>query len=120
MKAIKLLERAEEQHFKRLKPELIGHLTFDEYWNTFLKSIVELEVSFECISGVHCAVKINSIEIMNDLETKEVTDNGYWVFVYIGHSGEFDLHNYKTKDEAERKVLDFEENELVTSIFIVY
>lgn len=113
-----LLKRVEQGYFQTLKPEIKWNWTFEEHWNNWIETLIELKVSYECISGIEGLTLNNSIEIKTALE-KEISSEGFWVFIYTGHSGEFDLFNYKTEDGAAEIITELQCNPYVTSIFIV-
>ena len=118
MKALELLKQAEHQYFNTIKTELKQYLgSFDEYFESWQSRLEELNVSYECISGIEGLNNNITLEITNALE-QEVSTTNHWVFIFTGHTGEFDLFN-KTKDEAAELISELKGNPYVTSIFIM-
>lgn len=79
--------------------------------------MIELDVSYNHVYGSG-SLTISSLNIKDDLET-EVNSEGFWLWMYTGHSNEFSLINFKNKDDADELISDLSVNEYTTSIFIV-
>lgn len=119
MKAMDILRIAHHQFFEEFIPENVKNTySFTEHFDYVIRSFVTLAVGWRFISGTQ-GIEFNSKKLISShfahLE-RAIVDDGFWLWVYVGDLGQFDLVNFKDAIALDRMYSELSEERSVTAI----
>ncbi len=120
MKARELLRLSLKQLYETFSAGDKAICKFDWYFNTFIRSLVDLRVSEKHLSGKQDMEINNQQRIEEDMQRLEfdTADEGAWLFTYQLGTGEFDIINFEDAIPVIKLMKEFEHEKNVKAFLV--